>query len=222
MKSATPPNRFLQFCWLLLAAIALTPFGRVIAQDHERERDSWQRPQQVMDELGVKAGSAVADVGCGSGYFTFLLAARVGQSGKVYAVDIKDDRLEDIRRRAKKEGLTQIETILGAEDDPRLPPDSVEAALLVDAYHEMRHYDAMLTGINRALKPGGLLALIDGEAKPGQPRDDYYTHHRMPEEIERQDAQRNGFRFLRQPQGFKRTDDGKQYYFLIFEKPKGE
>ena len=172
-----------------------------------------------MDALGVKSGEAVADVGCGRGYFTFQLARRVGRQGKVYAEDLKDDDLAEIRDAAKKQSLPQIETIAGGEDDPKLPAGALDVVLVVDAYHEMRDYNSMLTHIYLALKPGGLFALIDGVAEPGQPREEYYSRHRMPQQIERQDAERNGFRFLRQEPGFARPEPKKDYYFLIFEKP---
>ena len=100
--------------------------ARPSAQNAGAERDAWQRPDEVMDALGIKAGSVVADIGCGAGYFTFHLAARVGPKGKVYAEDIKEDRLAEIRKRAQKEGEANIETVSGAEDDPRLPLASVD------------------------------------------------------------------------------------------------
>ena len=203
---------------LSLSLVFFQP-ARPLAQNAGQERDAWQRPEEVMDALGIKPGSMVADVGCGAGYFTFRLAERVGPKGKVYAEDIREDRLAGIRKRAQKEGVTNIETVSGAEDDPRLPLASVDVVMIVDAFHEMRHYDAMLEAVFRALKPGGLLALIDGAAEPGRPRDEYYERHRMPEQTEREDAERNGFRFVRERPGFTRSDDKKEYYFLIFEKP---
>ncbi|PYV01661.1 MAG: hypothetical protein DMG26_13065 [Acidobacteria bacterium] len=139
---------------------------------------------------------------------TFHLAERVGPKGKVYAEDIKEERLAEIRKRAQKEGVANIETVSG-----------VDVVMIVDAFHEMRHYDAMLEAVFRALKPGGLLALIDGAAEPGRPRDEYYERHRMPAQTEREDAERNGFRFVRERPGFTRADDKKEYYFMIFEKP---
>src|SRR5436309_10042126 len=206
-------------CAVLLLAAGLRDPARLRAQNAGQERDAWQRPDEVIDALGIKPGSAVADVGCGAGYFTFHLAERVGPKGKVYAEDIKEDRLAEIRKRAQKEGVTNIEAVSGAEDDPRLPLASVDVVMIVDAYHEMHHYDAMLEAVYRALKRGGLLALIDGAAEPGRPRDEYYERHRMPAQTEREDAERNGFRFVRERPGFTRADDKKEYYFMIFEKP---
>ena len=190
------------------------------SQDSGPERDAWQRPAEVMDALGLVAGMRVADVGSGDGYFTFHLAARVGPAGKVYAVDIDDGDLKKIRRRAKADGLGQIETVLGARDDPRLGPESVEVALIVNAYHEMREYDAMLAGVFRALRPGGLLAIIEAEDDPGKRRESYYDRHRMPAEVVREDAARAGFRYVGERPGFERPEGRKKFYFLIFEKPQ--
>lgn len=190
------------------------------SQDSGPERDAWQRPAEVMDALGLVAGMRVADVGSGDGYFTFHLAARVGPTGKVYAVEIDDSELKKIRRRAKADGLGQIETVLGARDDPRLGPDSVDVALIVNAYHEMRDYDAMLAGVFRALRPGGLLAIIEAEDEPGKSRESYHDRHRMPAEVVREDAARAGMRFLRDAPGFERPEGRKKFYFLIFEKPQ--
>jgi predicted methyltransferase len=172
-----------------------------------------------MDALAVRAGSAVADVGCGSGYFTFKLAERVGPKGEVYAEDIDEKAVAGIRRRAEAEGLTQIRPIVGAGDDPRLPTASLDAILVVNSYHEWREYGKMLQRLSAALKPGGLLAIIDGVVEPGKPRAEYYSRHRMPEETVREDAAREGFRFVRKEPGFLRPDQKKDFYFLILEKP---
>jgi predicted methyltransferase len=221
MRSFVLRRRVTEGLWLAALCLAAETLAcsRLAGQNKGPERDAWQHPEQVMDALGIGPGGMVADVGCGRGYFTFHLAKRVGREGKVYAVDVKDDELAQIRREAKEQGLTEIETITGASDDPGLPAGRLDAVLVVNAYHEMHHYNAMLAGIYRALKPGGLLALIDGSAEPGRSRDTYYSRHEMPEEVERQDAERNGFRFAREEPGFTRTDDQKKFYFLILEKP---
>src|SRR5215475_5527696 len=124
-----PGKRALLLLALLLLALPAVP------QDDWKARDRWERPEEVMDAVGVKAGSTVADVGAGEGYFTFHLAERVGTTGKVYAEDILEDRLEKIRALAAERKLTQIETVLGAADDPRLPAERMDAVLVVNAYH---------------------------------------------------------------------------------------
>lgn len=219
MIRTEPSPRVLQLAALVFLGVLTCTPAALAGQNSGPERDAWNHPGQVMDALGVRAGSVVADVGCGRGYFTFKLAERVGPEGKVYAEDIKGDDLASIRSRAAQDGLAQIETVEGASNDPRLPRASLDAALVMNAYHEFRDHDAMLAAIYRALKPGALLALIDGAAEAGHPRDYYDGMHRLPEHFEREDAARAGFRFIRQEPGFTQPDNGKEFYFLIFAKP---
>ncbi len=201
-----------------LAAALLCAATAVAGQDDTKARDAWQRPEAVMDTLGIKSGSAVADVGAGGGYFTFHLAQRVGPKGRVYAEDILEEEVNKIRERAAKEKLPQIEAVLGAKDDPKLPEASLDAVLIVNAYHEMREHDAMLRAVFRALKPGGLLAIIDAPAAPGEPREKYFDRHRIPEQFVREDTAHNGFTFVRQEPGFNSPERGRDYFFLIFKK----
>jgi predicted methyltransferase len=190
-----------------------------VADDRWAQRDAWQRPAEVMDALNVKQGSVVADVGCNDGYFTFHLAQRVGVQGKVYAEDIEYKPLSKLSARAFKEHLPQIEIVLGAKDDPHLPVAALDAVLVVDAYHEMEQFDAMLQGMFRSLKAGGLLGIIDRKADAGQPRKYYLEHHRIPEGLVREDAARNGFQLVRQEAGFTVKGDSGDYFFLVFRKP---
>ena len=183
------------------------------------KRDAWQRPNEVMNKLGIKPGSVVADVGCGSGYFVFRLAARVGPNGKVYAEDISSNILRKLHSRVHEKKLGQVEIVQGTTTDPYLPAGKIDAILVVNAYHEMTDYDAMMHGMYAALKPGGLLAIIDHEAATGQSRTIYRESHRISESLVREDAARNRFQFLRSEPGFESTESGKKYFFLIFSKP---
>jgi predicted methyltransferase len=186
--------------------------------DRARRRDEWQRPGEVMDALGAKPGRRVADIGCGFGYFTFRLAARVGAEGKVYAVDIDQEAVDKVRRRKDSEKLEQVEPILGESDDPRLPND-LDAVLIVDTYHEFREYDQMMQAVFRALKPGGRLVIIDGEGPSGKPRTEYHRLHTIPSELVREEVARNGFDLKESRPGFYDEEYGKKFYFLIFERP---
>jgi predicted methyltransferase len=128
------------------------------------DRDIWQHPDEVMDKLGIADGSTVADIGAGSGWFTIHLARRVGPNGVVYAEDVQSEMLAAISRRVNAIGLTHVRTILGKGSDPALPLRSLDAALMVDAYHEIDARDArvsLLRNLARALKPGGRFGLID-------------------------------------------------------------
>jgi predicted methyltransferase len=186
--------------------------------DRARKRDEWQRPGEVMDALGAKAGHRVADIGCGYGYFTFRLAARVGAEGKVYAVDIDEEAINKVRQRKESEKLAQVEPVLGESADPRLPKD-LDSVLIVDTYHEFREYDRMMQAVYRALKPGGRLVIIDGEGPTGRARTEYHRLHAIPDELVREEVARHGFVFKESRPGFYDAEYGKKMYFLIFERP---
>lgn len=129
------------------------------------ERDAEERPRLLLRALAVKPGMTVADVGAGSGFLTFPLARLVGPRGKVFATDIQPEMLTIIRDRARARKTGNVATILGGEDDARLPPGSCDLILLVDVYHELSRPDAMARSMVRALKPGGRLALVEYRAE---------------------------------------------------------
>src|SRR5262249_37438291 len=106
-------------------------------------------------------GDVVADVGAGSGYYTFRLAAAVGPKGKVYANDIQKEMLEIISKRKDKEKAANVETVLGTETDAKLPENKVDLSLLVDVYHEFSHPYEMTESMLKALKPGGRLVFVE-------------------------------------------------------------
>lgn len=128
------------------------------------DRDIWQHPDQVMDKLGVAEASVVADIGAGAGWFTIRLARRVGPNGVVYAEDVQSEMLAAIKRRVDALGLTNVKPVLGLDHDPQLPPASLDAALMVDAYHEGDVREArvsLLRNLAKALRPNGRFGLID-------------------------------------------------------------
>jgi len=207
-----------------LLGVSVASFSTVSAvrhspqeSDRARKRDVWQRPREVMDAMGVKPGDRVADIGCGFGYFTFRLAARVEAEGKVYAVDIDREAINRVRARKEREKLEQVEPILGESADPRLPKD-LDAVLIVETYHEFRDYDRMTQAVFRALKPGGRLAIIDSEGPSGRPRTEYHRLHSIPAGLVRAEIARHGFVFKESRPGFYDPESGKKMYFLIFEK----
>lgn len=183
-------------------------------------RDLWQRPGVLIETLGIGGGDRVADVGSGQGYFSFLLARRVGAEGKVYAVDIDDKSLERLELRAAELDLDQIETVIGADDDPRLPEGKLDTILVVDTYHEMRGYKAMITGMYGALAPGGQLAIVDIPGQLGKQREEYYDRHRIPVEMVIEEAAGAGFRLHSFDREFTGQPGGRRFYLVIFTKPK--
>ncbi len=128
------------------------------------DRDIWQHPEAVMDKLGIAEASVVADIGAGAGWFTIRLARRVGPNGVVYAEDVQQEMLAAISRRVKSLGLTNVKGWLGEDSDPKLPQASLDAALMVDAYHENDDREervSLLRNLAKALRPNGRIGLID-------------------------------------------------------------
>ncbi|MEM6279136.1 MAG: class I SAM-dependent methyltransferase [Verrucomicrobiota bacterium] len=125
-----------------------------------RDREGEERPSLVMDQLGLEQDDVVADIGAGSGYFSFLIAPLVPE-GKVVAVDIQEEMLEFIEAKKKLKKVRNIETHLGTIEDTRLPEKSVDVAIMVDAYHEFSHPREMAQSIVEGLKPGGRIVFLE-------------------------------------------------------------
>jgi predicted methyltransferase len=138
------------------------------------DRDQWQKPDQIMDALGVAEGAIVAELGAAGGWFTLQLARRVGPNGLVYAEDIQPAMLEAINRRMQSQNLTNVKTVLGTQSDPRLPR-GIDAALIADAFHEMDDEAdrsvivALLRKVGESLKPEGRLGIVDWTPGGGGP-----------------------------------------------------
>jgi predicted methyltransferase len=152
------------------------------------DREEWNRPDLIMDELLISDGATVADLGAGGGWFTIRLSRRVGPNGTVYAQDVQRDMLEAIGRRVRRENLTNVKTVLGTTTDFKLPAGQLDAALIVDAYHEMddpSQPDAivkLLSNAALALKPDGRLGIVGYMPGGGGPGPDP-AEREDPEEI---------------------------------------
>ena len=169
------------------------------------DRDERLQVNRVMDLLGIEPGKNVADIGAGGGWFTVRAARRVGASGTVYAVDINPESMDYINERAKKEQLDNIKTVLSTPDDPKLPPASVDAVLLLKTYHEVAHPVDLLKNLRAALRPGGKVGIID---RNGNGED-----HGVSKDIVIREAAEAGYE-LRDTQDFVKGD--REDYFLIF------
>ena len=124
------------------------------------ERIQEEMPDDVVENMSLEPNHVVADIGAGSGYFSFRIASRV-PSGKVFAVDIQPEMLQLIEGQKRELNVDNIESVLGTIDDPNLEPGSIDAAIMVDAYHEFSHPFEMIDGIYDALRPGGRIFLLE-------------------------------------------------------------
>jgi predicted methyltransferase len=125
------------------------------------QRDQEERPELLMRALEIRRGATVADVGSGTGYFTWRLAEQVGPQGKVYAVDVQQSMLDLTRAAVAEHKLSNVEYVLATDSSPRLPERSVDLVFIAYAYHEFGDPDAMMASIRRALKPGGRVVVLE-------------------------------------------------------------
>ena len=125
------------------------------------ERDEEEHTEKLVTQLKVRPGDVVADIGAGTGYFTRRLAKKTGPGGTVLAVDIQPEMLDLLTNQMAQAGLRNVKPVLGTITDPKLPPDSVDLALMVDVYHEFDHPWEMMQAITRALKPGGRVVFVE-------------------------------------------------------------
>jgi ubiquinone/menaquinone biosynthesis C-methylase UbiE len=129
------------------------------------QRDSEQRPEEVLKTLGIKQGEAIADIGAGSGYFAFRFARQVGDSGRVYAVDINSDMILFMNRKIRDLKLRNVLTVLSAPDDPLLVDDSVNRFFICNTWHHVQNRPNYLTLMKKILKPGGQIIVLDYHKK---------------------------------------------------------
>jgi SAM-dependent methyltransferase len=182
------------------------------------DREQWQKPDQIMDAIGVAEGSKVAELGAAGGWFTLQLAERVGPNGRVYAEDIQRAMLEGISRRMQSENLTNVTTVLGTPSDPHLPP-GLDAALISDAFHEMDDPDdpklvvTLLRNVGQSLKPQGRLGIVDWTPGSGGPGPE--ANHRVDPKTVIKAANAAGLELI------KREDFPPFVFLLVFGRASG-
>ena len=125
------------------------------------QRDTEEHPDEVLAALQLHAGEVVADLGAGSGYFTFRMAPKVGETGKVFAVDVQDPMVQTLRQRATALKMTNVQVVKGTETDPHLPARAVDLLLMVDVYHELAYPHEVMEKVRESLKPKGRVVFVE-------------------------------------------------------------
>ena len=172
-------------------------------------RDAWQKPDLVVDALGIKPGMVVADLGAGTGYFIGRLARAVGERGVVLAIDPEPDMARHLGTRARKEKLPNVVPVLALPEDPFLPPGRVDRVLIVDTYHHIDARRVYFTRLRAALATGGQVAIVDFQKRPlpvGPP-----PEHKLDRATVVDEMAAAGWRLARE------VTDLPYQYFLIFE-----
>lgn len=180
----------------------------------EREgRDSFDHRNEIVGECQIKPGMAVADIGAGTGLFTRIFSTLVGPKGRVYAVDISDAFVEHVKKAAKEEGLNNVVGVVCSQDSVNLPEESIDLAFICDAYHHFEFPQRTLASIHRALKPSGVLILIDFHRIKGKSSDFVMGHVRAGQEVFTKEVVDAGFRQVEE-----KKDLLKESYFVRFAK----
>lgn len=176
-------------------------------------REVFEQYEAIIAALDIRPGMAIADVGAGTGAFSFPLARKVGSSGKVIAQDISAEFLRGIAVRARHENLPQLTTLLGAEKEARLAPNSVDMVFTCDTYHHFEYPQAMLASLYQALRPGGRLIVIDYERIPGRSSPWVLGHVRAGRETVVAEIEAVGFKRIRSHQFL------RENFFIEFGRP---
>lgn len=172
------------------------------------KRDAYQKPHEVIHALDLKPGEVIADIGAGSGYFTFHLARHVGDNGKVYAVDVSPDMILHMNRRIRELKANNVITLLADPDDPLLPDRSVNRFFFSDSWHHIENQSKYLSLMKRMLKPGGEIVMIDFHKKDlpvGPPMNMKIGREEVIKQLES-----NGYRFIKEHTFL------PYQYFLVF------
>jgi SAM-dependent methyltransferase len=193
-KPAPPPRR-----------ATSTPYEGDLSIFETEGRDQRLHINQVMDILAITPGKDVADIGAGSGWFTVRAAKRVGSAGRVYAADINPDAIDYIDDRLHKEHIGNVTTIRSKEDNPLLPPGSVDSVLLLKTYHEVAEPITLLRNLRGALRPGARVGIID--------RNGSGTDHGVNKQVVLREADQAGYRLLEEHDDLIKGD--KMDYFLV-------
>jgi predicted methyltransferase len=177
------------------------------------DRAVWQKPDQIMDALGIADGSKVADIGAGAGWFTMRLARRVGPNGVVYSTDVQREMLDVIRRRVAREGLQNVRLLQGGDDSLGLPSaGALDAVLAVDVYPEVKDRVTFLRNLATALKPDGRIGIVNYKLGGGGPGPAPSEGVRVAQATVEADARAAGLRI-------KGSENLPYQYLLILGKP---
>jgi len=175
-------------------------------------REVYDKRHAVIQSLNLKPGMDIADIGAGTGFYSLLFAQKVGKAGNVFAVDVTDDFILNINRRASENNLKNIHGVLSTQKDTLLAPGSVDMAFVCDTYHHFEYPQTMLVSIYRALRPGGELIIIDFKKQPGISSSWVMSHVRTNKEAVIKEIEQAGFKLQSE------TDILKTNYFLKFVK----
>lgn len=193
-----------------------------IAQYKENDwekRDTWMNVSKIFNIAGIKPGHIVADIGCHEGYLSIHMSKQVGESGRVYAVDVRQDRLDQLDEHLEKRKLTNVKTVLGDYDNPKLPLKSLDVAVVMDTYHEMDDYMIVLNHIKKSLKPAGRIVIIEKfkSHMRNKTRDEQMGAHTISLKYVKSELEEAGFSIIKEVKNFGnwKNESDKKIWILV-------
>ncbi|NIR52477.1 methyltransferase domain-containing protein [candidate division KSB1 bacterium] len=191
-------------------------------REHWQERDKWQNVPAIFEAMAIQSGSVVADIGAGRGYLTVRLAEAVGENGKVLAVDIDTSAVEFLRTYLNEQEIGNVQAILGKQDDPLLPQETLDAVVIVNSYHEMTAYQNMLNKIKASLRPGGHLVISEpiSDRRLQASRRKQVSRHEIALQYVKAEVEHAGFEIVQEQGAFVKHDhaDHQQTFWLLVAK----
>ncbi len=182
---------------VLAAVILATSWAELSKLDLTRgpTRAAWQLPEKVVESLALPPGARVADVGAGDGYFVFPLADAVGPAGKVYAVEVEEEKVGKLAEKVGKRGVPNVEVVLGEYHDPLLPDGAIDLVLLVNTYHHIDDRGAYFSRLRADLRPGGRVAVVEmKDDLPGLAGFVSHPGHEMSKQVMVEEMRSAGYR----------------------------
>jgi len=207
---------------IFLAALIGGTARAALTQDAGPEFERQNRVADIVRSLGAQSGSLVADVGAGDGAFTIPIARAVAPNGRVVAVDISEGALNKLRDRSGRENVTNVDTVVGAVDDPHLSADRFDGVLIHNAYHEMTEHETMLRHIRAALKRGGRFVIVEPmhDSSRGLTREKQVAQHDIAIEIVDEELRAAGFEVVERDADFiKFTAVPGGFWLLVARRP---
>lgn len=207
---------------VVISTHAQDQWKNIYTQNAWEERDQWQKADDIIAHLKLKQGDKVGDIGSHEGYMTMKLTKVVGRTGIVYAVDVLQNRLDRLNGILNQEGITNVTTIKGDYDNPHLPLNTLNGAIIIDTYHEMDDHEDMLRHIKAALKLGGRLIICEPIASDRRSlsRADQERRHELGMNYALEDLQKAGFKivFKKDPYIDREKIKGDKMWLIVAEK----
>lgn len=204
---------------LFSTVLCLTAVTAQYSEEDWEERDTWMNVTMLFELAEIGEGAMVADVGCHEGYLSFHLAEKVGALGKVYAVDVEEYRLDNLKEYMTQRKVSNIEVVLGDYDNPKLPIGKLDAVIVMDTYHEMNDYMEILGHIRKSLKPNGRLLMLEKlkKHKRGKSRKEQTSAHTLSPKYVKKELQEAGFSITKEIEDFGdwQRNEEKQMWILV-------